>query len=93
MITVRTIICKLGGQSYSNPEIIKSYPPLDLSSEQSQELISKCLPVGIKIDNEAESGLEELLIHLENMCPELEEDILEREKIEYLVKEYSTNIM
>lgn len=43
--------------------------------------------------DEAESGLEELLEHLENMCPELEEDILEREKIEYLVKEYSTNIM
>jgi small GTP-binding protein len=43
--------------------------------------------------DEAESGLEELLVHLENMCPELEEDVLEREKIEYLVKEYSTNIM
>ncbi|MHA1932316.1 MAG: hypothetical protein ACW96X_07225 [Promethearchaeota archaeon] len=51
MITVRTIICKLGGQSYSNPEIIKSYPALDLSTEQSQELISRCLPLGIKIDN------------------------------------------
>jgi small GTP-binding protein len=43
--------------------------------------------------DDAEMGLEELLIHLENMCPELEEDILEREKIEYLVNEYSTNIM
>ncbi|MHA2051541.1 MAG: ADP-ribosylation factor-like protein [Promethearchaeota archaeon] len=43
--------------------------------------------------DEAEAGLEELLIHLENMCPELEEDHLERAKIEYLVKEYSTNIM
>ncbi|MBY8991451.1 MAG: hypothetical protein KGD58_11910 [Candidatus Lokiarchaeota archaeon] len=43
--------------------------------------------------DEAEMGLEELLIHLENMCPELEEDVLEREKIEYLVNEYSTNIM
>jgi hypothetical protein len=28
--------------------------------------------------DEAESGLEELLEHLENMCPELEDDILER---------------
>ena len=43
--------------------------------------------------DDAEMGLEELLIHLENMCPELEEDILKREKIEYLVNEYSTNIM
>ena len=51
MITVRTIICKLGGQSHSSPEIIKSYPALDLSIEQSQELILKCLPVGIKVDN------------------------------------------
>ncbi|MHA2007232.1 MAG: ADP-ribosylation factor-like protein [Promethearchaeota archaeon] len=44
-------------------------------------------------NDEAEAGLEELLTHLENMCPELEEDRLERDKIEYLVKEYSTNIM
>ncbi|MHA1986536.1 MAG: hypothetical protein ACW98D_07855 [Promethearchaeota archaeon] len=51
MITVRTIICKLGGQSNSSPEIIKSYPALDLSSEQSQVLLLKCLPVGIKTDN------------------------------------------
>jgi small GTP-binding protein len=42
---------------------------------------------------DAEAGLEEILIHLENMCPELDQDILERGKIEYLVKEYSTNIM
>jgi hypothetical protein len=51
MITVRTIICKLGGQSHSSPEIIKSYPALDLSIEQSKKLILKCLPVGIKVDN------------------------------------------
>jgi len=51
MITVRTIICKLGGQPNSSPEIIKSYPSLDLSSEQSQELLLTCLPVGTKIDN------------------------------------------
>ncbi|MHA1916399.1 MAG: hypothetical protein ACW986_18165 [Promethearchaeota archaeon] len=51
MITVRTVICKLGGQSHSHPEIVKSYPPLHLSSEQSKEILSLCLPVGININN------------------------------------------
>lgn len=42
---------------------------------------------------EAESGLEDLLCHLENMCPELEKSDFEREKIEYLVDQYASNIM
>jgi small GTP-binding protein len=42
---------------------------------------------------EAEIGLSELLAHLENMCPELEMDQLDAEKIEYLVQQYSSNLM
>ncbi len=41
---------------------------------------------------EAELGLRELLIHLENMCPELEAKRLNPEKIDYLVKQFATNI-
>jgi len=47
-----------------------------------------------KIDlKEAESGLHELLSHLEHMCPELEKEQLEPEKIEYLVKQYASNLL
>jgi len=42
---------------------------------------------------EAEIGLEELLRHLENMCPELERDQIERDKIEYLVNQYASNLL
>ncbi len=42
---------------------------------------------------EAEIELGELLGHLENMYPELEQEKLDTEKIEYLVKEYSTNLL
>jgi small GTP-binding protein len=42
---------------------------------------------------EAEEGLEELLYHLEHMCPELDKEDLNTEKIEYLVKQYSSNLM
>ena len=42
---------------------------------------------------EAETGLNELLIHLEHMCPELEMEQLDAEKIEYLVQQYSSNLM
>ena len=42
---------------------------------------------------EAEEGLDELLCHLEHMCPELEKDNLEREKIEYLVNQYASNLL
>ena len=47
------------------------------------------------IDNiqEAETGLSELLQHLENMCPELEKEKLDAKKIEYLVQQYSSNLM
>ena len=50
MISVRTIICKLGGQPNSSPEVIKSYPYLDPSSGQSKKLLLACLPMGTKID-------------------------------------------
>lgn len=46
-----------------------------------------------KIDaKEAEVGLHELLEHLENMCPELEKNQTNSDKIEYLVQQFSTNI-
>jgi hypothetical protein len=47
------------------------------------------------IDNlkEAETGLSELLSHLEHMCPELEKEELDAKKIEYLVQQYSSNLM
>ena len=42
---------------------------------------------------EAETGLDELLQHLENMCPELENEQTNAKKIEYLVQQYSSNLM
>ena len=42
---------------------------------------------------EAETGLGELLSHLEHMCPELEKEQLDAEKIEFLVQQYSSNLM
>ena len=42
---------------------------------------------------EAEIGLGELLSHLEHMCPELEKEQLDAEKIDYLVQQYSSNFM
>lgn len=42
---------------------------------------------------EAEEGLEELLYHLEHMCPELDKEELNKDKLEYLVKQYSSNLM
>ncbi len=42
---------------------------------------------------EAEEGLNELLCHLEHMCPELEEEELDQLKIEYLVKQYASNLL
>ena len=42
---------------------------------------------------EAETGLGELLSHLEQMCPELEREQLDAKKIEYLVQQYSSNLM
>ncbi|MFX1316710.1 MAG: hypothetical protein ACFE9T_12670 [Promethearchaeota archaeon] len=43
------IICKLGGYVNSNPEILSSYPDLEISTDKSKELLSKCLPTGAKI--------------------------------------------
>jgi len=42
---------------------------------------------------EAEIGLSELLSHLEHMCPELKQEQLDAEKIDYLVQQYSSNLM
>lgn len=42
---------------------------------------------------EAEIGLGELLAHLEHMCPELEKQQMDTDKIEYLVNQYSTNLI
>ena len=42
---------------------------------------------------EAEAGLQKLLSHLEHMCPELEKDDVERDKIEYLVNQYASNLL
>ena len=42
---------------------------------------------------DAESGLCDLLKHLEHMCPELEEEQLNSEKIEYLVEQYASNLL
>ncbi|MBY9014205.1 MAG: GTP-binding protein [Candidatus Lokiarchaeota archaeon] len=41
---------------------------------------------------EAESGLNDLLLHLEHMCPELEKEQLNYGKIEYLVEQYASNL-
>ena len=40
-----------------------------------------------------ESGLNDLLLHLEHMCPELEKDQLDSSKIEYLVDQYASNLL
>jgi len=43
--------------------------------------------------NEAETSLKELLEHLENMCPEVSQSkLIDPEKIDFLVKQYSSNI-
>ena len=44
-----TVICKLGGHVGSVPKILSLYPDLEMPSEQTSELISKCLPVGSKV--------------------------------------------
>jgi small GTP-binding protein len=47
-----------------------------------------------KVDSkEAEESLNELLSHLENMCPELEEGRIDEEKIKYLSEQYASNLM
>jgi len=45
--TERYILCKLGGYDFSNPEIVISYPTLDPTLSESEDLLSKCLPTGI----------------------------------------------
>ncbi len=45
--TERYILCKLGGYDFSSPEIVISYPTLDPTLSESEDLLSKCLPTGI----------------------------------------------
>ena len=45
--TERYILCKLGGHNFSSPEIVISYPTLDQTLSESEDLLSKCLPIGI----------------------------------------------
>ena len=45
--TERYILCKLGGYNLSSPEIVISYPTLDPTLSESEDLLSKCLPMGI----------------------------------------------
>jgi len=42
---------------------------------------------------EAEDGLNELLCHLEHMCPEIEKNQLDTEKLSYLVEQYASNLL
>ena len=42
------ILCKLGGFVNSNPELISSYPALNISIDDSNEILSKCFPIGSK---------------------------------------------
>ncbi|MGV9171480.1 MAG: ADP-ribosylation factor-like protein [Promethearchaeia archaeon] len=42
---------------------------------------------------EAEAGLVELLDHIEKMCPELQTDQYDPEKVDYLVQQYATNLL
>ena len=47
-----------------------------------------------KVDfDEAKEALNEILSHLENMCPELSEGNIDEDKISYLVENYTTNFM
>jgi ADP-ribosylation factor-like protein 2 len=41
----------------------------------------------------AEAGLNELLTHLEHMCPEIERSEYDNEKLSYLLEQYASNIM
>lgn len=63
--------------------------------KRSQNLLGSL--VLIDTDNvdtkEAEEGLNELLCHLEDMCPELGSDNLEPTKIEYLLDQYASNLL
>ncbi|MBD3214249.1 MAG: hypothetical protein GF311_16685 [Candidatus Lokiarchaeota archaeon] len=48
MVLEKSIICKLGGNVNSNPELLISYPPLEVSDAESKDLVYNCLPTGCK---------------------------------------------
>ena len=47
LATDYSVLCKLGGFTNSNLQILSSYPSLDVSSEA--EILSKCFPIGSKV--------------------------------------------
>ena len=49
MNTETSIVCKLGGYSDSHPEILSSYPSIEIAPEKTKELILKCLPIGSQV--------------------------------------------
>lgn len=50
MPSERSFICKLGGFSDSNPEIVTIFPEFGFSPSKSKELLSYCLPEGCQDD-------------------------------------------
>ncbi len=44
-------LCKLGGYTGSNPEIVASFPSLNLSENEQEDLVAKSLPTGVKANN------------------------------------------
>ena len=48
MFSQKAILCKLGGKVNSNPEILSSFPPLEATVDDMQEIMTKCLPIGSK---------------------------------------------
>ncbi|MHA1803117.1 MAG: hypothetical protein ACTSU4_01125 [Promethearchaeota archaeon] len=48
MFSQKAILCKLGGYVNANPEIVSSFPPLEESEKDYQELLQKCFPIGSK---------------------------------------------
>jgi len=62
--------------------------------QKSQHLMGSIIGDPKKIDiSDATDGLKELLEHLEHMCPELKDNTINTEKIDFLVQQYSTNIL
>ncbi|MFX0031953.1 MAG: hypothetical protein ACFE8E_05755 [Candidatus Hodarchaeota archaeon] len=43
-----SILCKLGGFVNSNPELLSTYPSLEIPLRESNEILSKCFPIGAK---------------------------------------------
>ena len=88
---------------------ISSFVQESFNSELNQLKIGNCVIVFKRSQNflgslvlsdtdnvdtkEAEERLNEILCHLEDMCPELGSDNLEPTKIEYLLDQYASNLI